>query len=257
LLIFAGEEDVMHPSDESHNLVNPYAPPQSTSMDSGSNAGADASEPGLNPWRTIWTAPRATVRRIAAVNPRLHVLLLTCLAGIGESLDRASMRNLGDQASLPTILAIACVGGPLGGLFGLWLISHLIRLTGRWTGGRGDRDRIKTAMAWASVPSVFSLVLWIPKILLFGSDMFTAQTPRIDSQPQLVMMFYGLAALDVVLGLWSFVLLCNTVAEVQGYRSAWRGFLNLLLAGLAFVVGVFSIVIAFVLVAAALRGFAG
>lgn len=243
----------MQRGNESDDIANPYAPPRSTAMDSGGQTGGDASEPGLNPWRTIWTAPRATVRRIAAVNPRLHVLLLTCLAGVGQSLDRASMRNLGDQFSLPTIFGIAAVGGPLGGLFGLWLISHLIRLTGNWIGGRGDRDRIKTAMAWASVPSVCSLAIWIPQIVLFGSDMFTEQTPRIDSQPQLLMAFWAMAVADVVLGLWAIVLLCNTVAEVQGFRSAWRGLLNLLLAGLAFLVGVFSIVIAVVLMALAIR----
>ena len=247
----------MHRNDESDNFANPYAPPQLTSLEAATDAPDDAPELGLNPWLTIWTAPRATVRRIARVDPRRHVLLLTCLAGIGQSLDRASLRNLGDQYSLPTIFAIASDAGPLGGLFGLWLLSHLIRLTGHWIGGTGDRDLIKTAMAWASVPAVCSLVLWIPQIVLFGSDMFTAQTPRIDAQPGLLMAFYATALADVVLGIWSIVLLCNTIAEVQGFRSAWRGLLNLLLAGLTFVVGLLSSVTAWVLVVMAVMRFAG
>jgi hypothetical protein len=46
----------------------------------------------------------------------------------------------------------------------------------------------------------------------------------------------GIGLVEVVLGVWSVVLLCQTIAEVQGFRSAWKGLGNVLLAGL--VIGV-------------------
>lgn len=73
------------------------------------------SEQNLKPFRTIWLRPRETIRRIVAVNPDLNVLLLVCLAGIGQALDRASNRNLGDRTPMAMIICFAIVLGPLGG----------------------------------------------------------------------------------------------------------------------------------------------
>lgn len=184
-----------------------------------------------NPLKTIWTSPRETIRRIVSENPELHVVLLTCLSGVGQVLDRASMRDAGDILPVPAIFAVACLLGPLSGLFSLWILSHLCRLAGTWMGGTATREHIKAAIAWASVPVVFSLALWIPQLALFGSELFTAETPGIDSQSlPLTVVFVGLGVAELVLGVWTIVLLCHTLAEVQGYSSAWRGLGNIVLA---------------------------
>jgi len=196
-----------------------------------------------SPFKTIWISPRATVRRIVAENPRLHVVLLACLSGVGESLNRASRRNAGDRFSITVILGLACVLGPLGGLLTLWISSHLLSFTGKLVGGRGNREHLKTAIAWATVPVVFALPLWIPNLLLFGSEMFTSRTPRLDSQPALVVPFMAITLAQLILSIWSVVLLCQTVTEVQGYSSAWRGVANVLLAAGLIVVALILLLI--------------
>jgi hypothetical protein len=184
-----------------------------------------------DPFKTIWTSPRETVRRIVTENPELHVVQLTCLSGVMQVLDRASMRNAGDQLPVPAIFGIALVLGPLSGLFSVWIFSHLCRLAGSWIGGTAPREHIKAAIAWSSVPVICSLALWIPQLALFGSELFTAETPRIDSQSlPLTIAFIGLGVVELVLGVWTMVLLCQTLAEVQGYSSAWRGLGNIALA---------------------------
>jgi hypothetical protein len=62
--------------------------------------------------------------------------------------------------------------------------------------------------------------------------------PRLEAQPWLLIPFFAIGFTEFVLGVWSFVLLCNTVAEVQGFRSAWRGLGNLLLSGIVVIVPV-------------------
>ncbi|MFO0913763.1 MAG: Yip1 family protein [Pirellulales bacterium] len=231
----------MQPDDDINSGPNPYAPPVAVSTESDSVVRETVLAHEFKPFRTIWTRPRDTVRQIIAVNPELHVVLLVCLAGIGESLDRSSGRNAGDQMPLWAIIGAACVGGPLGGLLSLWVGSHLIRISGKWIGGAASRQHIKTAIAWASVPAVFALPLWIPNLLLFGAEMFTEATPSLDAQPILWIPFLGIMFVEIVLSVWAFVLLCNTVAEVQGFRSAWRGFGNIVLAGAAIVVPLLAI----------------
>jgi hypothetical protein len=241
----------MQRDDDLNERANPYETPLSLSDESTTVASGEVLVQELKPFRTIWTRPRDTVRRIIAVNPELHVVLLICLAGIGQTLDRASMRNAGDKMPMAAIIGVACVFGPLGGLFSLWVGSHLIRLSGNWIGGVGNREQIKTAIAWASVPSVFALPLWIPQIVLFGSDMFTAQTPRLDAQPNLWIPFLAITLAEIVLAVWAYVMLCNTIAEVQGFRSAWSGLGNIILAGAIIIVPLLAVVFGVVLLSKA------
>lgn len=232
----------MQHDDKSNEFENPYATPLFSSEKSKAIAGEEFLAEELKPFRTIWTRPRDTVRRIITENPELHVVLLVCLAGIGQSLDRASMRNAGDNMPMAVIIGVACLFGPLGGLLSLWIGSHLIRLSGTWIGGAASREHIKTAIAWASVPAVFALPLWILQILLLGSEMFTEETPRLDAQPMLLILFLAIVLAEFILGVWGFVLLCKTIAEVQGFRSAWRGLGNIFLAGAVIIVPLVLIV---------------
>jgi hypothetical protein len=234
---------MMQNGEEFDAQENPYAPPSSAAAERIASAFEDSWDDDSNPFLTIWIRPRRTVRRIVAKNPALHVVLLACLAGVGGTLDRASMRDAGNTIPLSVILALACVLGPIGGLISLWISSHLIRISGNWIGGLGHREHIKTAIAWASVPSVCALPLWIPQLVLFGSDMFTTEMPRLEAQPMLLVPLLAIGLVEMVLSLWGFVLLCNTVAEVQGFESAWGGFGNLILAGLIIVVPLLIIVI--------------
>ena len=233
----------MQDDNDPGDIRNPYASPASLAIDPLDLEG------DFRPFRSIWTSPRLTVRKIVSTHPELHVLMLICLAGVGKTLDRASMRNAGDALPLAVILAMACVLGPLGGLFSLWVGSHLIRWTGTWIGGTAPREHIKTAMAWASVPSVFALTLWIPQLVLFGTDNFTIATPRLDATPLLWIPFLIIGLAEIVIGIWGFVLLCNTIAEVQGFYSAWRGLGNLLLSVAVIVVPLMAFIAFIVLIA--------
>lgn len=73
--------------------------------------------------------------------------------------------------------------------------------------------------------------------------MFTKETPHLNAQPVLWIPFIALSLLEVTLGVWTFVLLCHTIAEVQGFRSAWRGLANIVLAGAVIVVPLLLIVL--------------
>lgn len=230
---------------------NPYRSLLSSAELSGDVPSDSPESSGPGPFRTIWSSPRETIRRIVATDPELHVTLLICLAGIGESLNRASNRNAGDQLPLGAILALACILGPLGGLFGVWIYSHLIRISGKWIGGLGDYEEIKAAIAWASVPNVVGLVLWIPLLLITGKETFTEHAPNLVANSNLAIATLLLAIVQLALGIWSLVLLCNTIAEVQDYQSAWRGLGNLFLAGILILGPILIVGLVIVLVAMA------
>ena len=190
-----------------------------------------------SPWISIWLEPRKTIQSIIDRDPGYMVLALAALSGISEALDKASTKNLGDQVGMPALLGICLVGGIFSGLVGLYFFAFLIRVAGGWLGGTGKSGHLRTAIAWAAVPSIASMLLWIPEYWLFGHELFSAETPRIDSQPFLFLPF---ALAELVLAIWSLVILCKGIGQVHGF-SAWRGLSAMIIAVLVIAVPILAL----------------
>ncbi|MEI8243431.1 MAG: YIP1 family protein [bacterium] len=129
----------------------------------------------------------------------------------------------------------------------MYIGGALFRWTGRWLGGRAGSREIRAAIAWASVLAIWGMLFWVPQLLLFGKDMFTTETPRIDSSYLLTGLFWGLAAVEMVIGVWTIVAFLKCLGEVQGF-SAWRALGSVLLSILAILVPILGIVMVMVLV---------
>ena len=195
----------------------------------------------LNPWFSMWLHPRRTIRRIVETNPDRLVLLLAAVGGIVEALINASSDSKGENMSLQAILLTSLIGGPLMGVIGLWLGGALLRWTGGWIGGQADSRRIRATLAWANVPLVWSLLLWIPALLLFGAELFAAATPILDASTMLSGLYMVFSFGIGIVSIWAFVVFLHALGEVQGF-SAWRSLLNSFLALLVFLVPLFAFI---------------
>ncbi|MFA6561403.1 MAG: Yip1 family protein [Verrucomicrobiia bacterium] len=200
-----------------------------------------------NPFLTIWLSPRETIRRIVEWNPNYCVIWLACLAGVGQAIDRSTMRDLGDKVPLAVLFTIVLIGGPLIGLLHLYISSLLLRWTGKWLGGTGSTRHLRTALAWGCLPYVFCLPLDLVAWLIAGRELFTKETPHLEAHPGLMIPFIVIGLMEVTLAIWSVEILCQTIAEVQGYRSAWCGFGNIMLSVLVPIAAL--LVLALILVA--------
>jgi hypothetical protein len=189
----------------------------------------------------MWIHPRRTIRQIVDTDPERHVLLLAAIGGIGEVLNKASTKSTGDHMSLATILLLAGIAGPIGGIISLYIGGAFLRWTGGWIGGHAKARDIRSAIAWAGVLTIWAMILWVPQLLLFGKEMFTTETPTIDASTVLTALFWLLAAIDVILGVWTIMVFLKCLGEVQGF-SAWKALGNCLLMGLVFLVPILGIV---------------
>lgn len=200
----------------------------------------------VKPWRSIWLSPRNTVRHLVQTDPDHLILVLAALAGVAQVLDRASGRSMGDTVSFPMILGFAVLLGPIFGVLTLYISSALIAWTGRWIGGSAPSRHIRTAMAWAGVPVVAALVLWVIAIAVLGDEMFTTAMPRVEANLGLAFLTMALGLAIFALGVWSLILLLKCVGEVQGF-SAWKAMGNVLLGGLVIVLPLAALVFVTVL----------
>jgi len=196
------------------------------------------------PWLTIWVKPRQTIRRIIESDPKHQVVILAMLAGVSRALDRAASRNAGDALSLPVILAICVVAGPIGGLPSLYIAGALLRWTGSWLGGKASSEEVRAAIAWSSVPMICTLPLWIPKLVLYRNELFQSSMPRVQAIPLLALPLLGFVAIEITVTIWAFVVLLKCLGEVHGF-SAWRALVALTLAFLIVFVPVFLLAVLF------------
>ncbi len=198
----------------------------------------------LNPWFSMWTKPRETIQQIVDTNPEHSVIFLSAIAGFAQALDQASVRNLGDSLDWPMIFLFAAIVGPIFGMLGLFISGALIRWTGSWLNGKGSPQEIRAALAWSGVPIIWMLLLWLPKLPLFGQEMFTSETPIIASNPTLIFILMGFALIQLIVAIWSSIVLFKSLGQVQGF-SAWKALGNSLLAGFVVIIPIF--VVAFII----------
>lgn len=189
---------------------------------------------------SIWVKPRQTIRQIIEKNPTKYVILLAALSGIGQALDRASSRNMGDSSDLGLIIPMSLIFGPIGGIVSLYIGGALYRWSGSWLGGKGTEEEVRAAIAWASVPTSLILLLWIPELLIFGSDLFKSSMPLIETNPMLGIALFGFSSIEFVVGIWTFIILLNTIGEVHKF-SAWKALGSIFLGTLVILLPVLLI----------------
>jgi hypothetical protein len=203
-------------------------------------------EQNKSPFLTIWTSPRATIRRIVDSDPTRFVLILAVLGGFSEALDRMSMESMGDIISIPEILLFCIIVGPIIGLIGLYVGGALLKWTGTWIGGQGSSVEIRAAIAWSNIPVICALVLWIPELLLFGEELFTSEMPNTIASPLLTALFFAFVIVEFIIGVWAFIIFLNCLGELQRF-SAWKALSNTLLSVFVIVMLLFIILIPFLL----------
>lgn len=183
----------------------------------------------INPWATIWFAPRRTLHWLLSTNPTGYIIPLAIVGGILSAV--AMWASYLIQApehffSHPLLVGIiSVVAGGLFGLIHLYFGSWLYRLTGVWVGGKGTFLSLKCAVGWSNYPFIITSLLNL--CALFTHRFFWVQTVFLIA--------------NLVLFIWSFIILLKLIAEAH-FFSAWRALATLFLA--AFLVFVALIIIA-------------
>lgn len=198
----------------------------------------------LNPWVSMWTQPRATVRHLLESPTTLPLIfILAALGGVSQVLDRAAERNMADTNILLAdnylmIFPIALIAGSIGGIIGLYISSRLVAWSGSLIGGQGDSEDLRVAMAWSNLPVIASLLLWPVYIALYGREMFTELSPLMEQSP---MAALGLALIEITLGIWAIVIALKAIGEVHQF-SAWKALGACLLAAVIVIGAVMALV---------------
>lgn len=188
-------------------------------------------EENFNPWLSIWTQPRATIRRIVEENPNRSLWLLAAIYGFVSLINNAQTLALGQSIHIGIISFLVVILAPFWGyaFFSIW--SAIVCLVGKLFKGQASFAKIRAAYAWSCVPFIFNLILWVALIIIFGQKLFMLNTISEQiSEPLMLFMFFVLVA-RLVLAVWSLVIYFNALAEVQQY-SVLKAILNVVISAL-------------------------
>ena len=181
-----------------------------------------------NPWLSIWTEPRKTIRSIVNKDPKFGFILLSAVYGLPMALNLAQSFYLTSTIPLWAVIVSALILCIFLGVIGISISAWVLQVTGRWIGGKGNFQTIRAAVAWSNVPNFVTVLMWIALIGIFGGQVFSpgfTESHFIGFQAGAVFLIF---LIQSVISVWGFIILLNTLGEVQGF-SAWKALLNVII----------------------------
>lgn len=192
---------------------------------------------GMNPWLTMWSQPRSTIRALIHNKPAYGIYILAAIFALQSFFFYANWWSLGLSTSTYLLLALGVILSPLLGLIWLYFTAFIFYLTGRLLKGAAPASHLRTAIAWSRIPTTITLLMWL--ILIFtSSDSVFIQEPT--SGPSSI--FVNL--ITFILGIWSLILLIQSLREIQSFsigRTLFNIFLAWILSSILFIL-VFGLV---------------
>jgi hypothetical protein len=181
-----------------------------------------------NPWLSIWTEPRKTIRLIINANPKFGFLILSAVYGLPVALDLA--QSLAVSANIPiwAILIGSLVICTFIGVIGISISAWLLQLTGRWIGGQGNFQTVRAAVTWSNVPNIATILMWLVLFGVFGGQVLNKEFSETQFVGYHAGILFLVMLIETIVSIWGFVILINALAEVQKF-SIWRALLNVVI----------------------------
>ncbi len=190
------------------------------------NLSKETPESRLNPFISIWTKPRQTVRQmIEEKNSRL-IFLLVVLSGYTAILTTALDTDADETFGIPGLLIGGLIISPLLGAIGLAIGSLISILVGKIFKGTATFDEMYRAQLAGQIPQMWLIPVLLIWIFFLPSSYFKSFEEQYSGMD---------LGLNIVLSVILFVLsMCTlfyqskAIGEAHGL-SAWKGFFIILI----------------------------
>jgi Yip1 domain len=196
-----------------------------------------------SPFIAIWTEPRMTIRNIVERDPHRYVLGLAALGPALVAVESAWARMLSAQTPAPflwpiEVAFIALFAGAIG-IAALYFNGWALRWTGAIVGGVATSVEVRAALAWSRIPAIAAAALSVAATLLGAA---TPPAFMNGHLPRFTPSSVGLGLVNLVLGVWSLVVMLQCVGEVHRF-SAWRALGAILIEAGAFLLLVILLIV--------------
>jgi hypothetical protein len=198
---------------------------------------ADGAGDSITPFLTIWTAPRATIRRIVDTDPKRNVIALAAtgpaIGALAGQWSRAMENNANLSVLWPLWVAFSvAVQAALGVVF-LFILGAVFKWSGSLLDGVASQVEVRAALAWSQVIGIVAEIILLISVLT--GIPIPHQTP--GTMPQVDPAFYKVLFVEGILAFWGFIVSLKCVGEVHRF-SAWRALVAMLIPPIAALIGI-------------------
>lgn len=192
---------------------------------------ANGTGDSITPYLAIWTAPRATIRRIVDTDPRRNVIALAAIGPAISTLATQWSAALGNNANLsvlwPLWVPVYVALSAAFGVISLYIGGAIWRWSGSLLSGVASSVEVRAAMAWSQLPGIAAAIVLLIAVLL-GVQI---PHPTPGTLTQIDPAFYKIVIIEAVFGIWGLVLTLKCIGEVHRF-SAWRALAAILIPSL-------------------------
>jgi hypothetical protein len=190
---------------------------------------------GITSFFTIWTEPRATIRRIVDTDSTRYVIPLAAVGPAMNALAGQWSKALSNNANLsvlwPVWVVASVVFQAVLGVAFLYIFGAIFRWSGGLLGGVASSVEVRCALAWSQIPAIAGEIVLLVAVLS-GVPM---PQPNPAGLPHIDPAFYKVLFAEGVFGIWGFVVSLKCIGEVHRF-SAWRAFVALLIPAIIVIV---------------------
>jgi len=171
----------------------------------------------LNPWISMWTQPRKTIRAVINTNPKMGFYFLSSIWFLQFFFLFESYYSIQFPIHWAITLIIAVILSPFLGAIMFYVFGWFLYIIGKGLNGEASYSHNRCAFAWSRLPDIIDLIIWFA-LSAFLSELIFARVG-------VGISFIFINIIAALTTIWAFVLLVGTVREIQGF-SVMRAFVN-------------------------------
>lgn len=178
----------------------------------------------MNPFLSIWSQPKETVRYVLEYKTWSYSFFILFLSAASVGL--TSFADIDSMADFPlvAIVPIAIITTFLGSIISLFISAGLYTWVGKWLKGRGNFSDMFQMIPVASIPFIWMMPINLLLLTIFGRDLLVdTSDPSVLMSSQAAVFLLLTNLLTLGLGIYSTVILSKGIGIVHQF-SSWRGF---------------------------------
>ena len=189
----------------------------------------------INPWFTMFTQPRSTIRKIVDLNPKMGFFYLASIWFLQFFFLFIAYVAFEFPIQYGLALIIAALISPFIGAICFFFFGWLLFISGKWLNGKAKQSQTRCAFAWSRIPVVIDLIMWFVLSAFIAEIVFLKINVGVS--------FYFTNLIAAITSIWSFVLLVVSIKEIQKF-SLLKALISVILSYLF----IFSVMLIIMLV---------
>ncbi|KIL53017.1 YIP1 family protein [Jeotgalibacillus campisalis] len=184
----------------------------------------------LNPFLSVWTKPKETVRQVSSLKSFWFVLIVTGIAGIGSGLTNLQGKSIVNDLSILMIVLFSICIGLLMGIARAFVTSLFFTYIGKLFGGKSSVKEMFKGMGAMFIPRMLQSLILLTSVLIAGKQFFTDTNAELESTFYISIVI-SLFVINAIASIFTVVIMSKGIGVLHQF-SSWKGLAIVIITGI-------------------------